>query len=96
MLTWFELENAPGFVGFDDDCPLYYVRQDKEGWYWEDTWGFGEGGFETAEEAKAEAEKYASTLYDDDEKEASLSLAEEMEILGDILYEARRDDPKFF
>lgn len=93
MLTWIEMESAPGYIGFDDDCPCYYVKQDEDGWYWEDTWGFGEGGFETAEEAKAGAEKdMPAPSYDDE----PLSYEEAMEVLGDILYEARRDDPEYF
>ena len=56
MLTWIEMEHENGFIGFDDDCPRYFVREDEDGWYWEDTWGFGEGGYATAEEAKAKAE----------------------------------------
>lgn len=56
MLNWIEMEHENGYIGFDDGCPCYFVRQDEDGWYWEDSWGFGEGGYATAEEAKAKAE----------------------------------------
>jgi hypothetical protein len=62
MLTWIEKENATGYIGFDDDCPCYFVKQDGDGWYWEDSWGFGVGGFDTAEEAMAECEKDLPTI----------------------------------
>ena len=92
MLTWYEMESATGYIGFDDDCPCYFVKQDEEGWYWEDSWGFGEGGFDTAEEAKAGAEKdMPAPKYDE-----PLTPEEIREMLGDILYEAKRDDPEIF
>lgn len=56
MLDWTLMENGKGWIGWEDDCPRYFVKQDEDGWYWEDGWGFGCGGFDTAEEAKAEAE----------------------------------------
>lgn len=56
MLDWTLMENGKGWIGWEDDCPRYFVKQDEDGWYWEDSWGFGCGGFDTAEEAKAEAE----------------------------------------
>ena len=56
MLTWIKMDHENGYIGLDDDCPRYFVREDEEGWYWEDDWGFGYGGFDTAEQAKAEAE----------------------------------------
>ena len=56
MLNWIKAENGNRWIGFDDDCPCYFVDKDEDGWYWEDSWGFGVGGFNTAEEAKAEAE----------------------------------------
>jgi hypothetical protein len=57
MLTWIKAENGNRWIGFDDDCPCYFVDKDEEGWYWEDSWGFGVGGFDTAELAMAECEK---------------------------------------
>lgn len=56
MLNWVKAENGNRWIGFDDDCPCYFVDKDEDGWYWEDSWGFGEGGYATAEEAKAKAE----------------------------------------
>jgi hypothetical protein len=66
MLTWTKMESATGYIGFDDGCPCYFVKHDEDGWYWEDSWGFGKGDFETAEEAKASAEEDApAPLYDE-------------------------------
>lgn len=56
MLNWIKAENGDRWIGFDDDCPCYFVDKDEDGWYWQDSWGFGVGGLETAEQAKAEAE----------------------------------------
>lgn len=56
MLKWYE-ENGK-CLGFDDDTFLYIVAKDKNGWYWEyvpDMDGFD--GYDTAEEAMADAEK---------------------------------------
>lgn len=89
MLTWIEMESAPGYIGFDDDCPCYFVKQDESGWYWEDSWGFGEVGFATAEEAMAGAEKDASSPLEECEP---LNLEEVKEILGDMEFERRREE----
>lgn len=46
-----------GYIGFDDDCPLYKVGEDDSGWYYEylpDADGMD--GYDTAEEAIAAAE----------------------------------------
>lgn len=89
MLTWIEMENAPGYIGFDDDCPRYFVRLDEDGWYWEDSWGFGDGNYETPEEAKARAEAdYPAPTYSGqgftaeeiDEIKACMEAHERMEI----------------
>ena len=56
MLKWYE-ENGER-LGFDDDTFLYRVAKDENGWYWEyvpDMDGFD--GYDTAEEAMADAEK---------------------------------------
>ena len=46
-----------GYIGFDDGCPLYRVRRDDNGWYYEYLPGAdGMDGYESAEEAKAAAE----------------------------------------
>lgn len=89
MLTWYEMENENGYIGFDDDCPSYFVRQDEGGWYWEDSWGFGVGGFDTAELAMADAEKDAPAPPYDCEP---LNLEEIAEILGDREFERRREE----
>ena len=46
-----------GYIGFDDDCPLYKVGEDENGWYYEylpDADGMD--GYGTAEEAMAAAD----------------------------------------
>lgn len=56
MLKWYK-ENGER-LGFDDDAFLYRVAKDENGWYWEyvpDMDGFD--GYDTAEEAMADAEK---------------------------------------
>ena len=56
MLKWYE-ENGER-LGFDDDTFLYRVAKDENSWYWEyvpDMDGFD--GYDTAEEAMADAEK---------------------------------------
>ena len=91
MLTWIEMENATGYIGFDDDCPCYFVKQDEDGWYWEDSWGFGEGGYATAEEAKARAEAdcpYAPL----DPEEMGFTAEEIKEIMDEMEFERRREE----
>ena len=83
-----------GYIGFDDDCPLYKVGEDENGWYYEylpDADGMD--GFDTAEEAMAEAEfEYTANQIDLDwEEEEPLTVEEMEEILGDILFEERRE-----
>ena len=56
MLKWYE-ENGK-HLGFDDGTFLYRVAKDENSWYWEyvpDMDGFD--GYNTAEEAMADAEK---------------------------------------
>ena len=63
MLKWYE-ENGK-HLGFDDDTFLYRVAKDENGWYWEyvpDMDGFD--GYDTAEEAMADAEKDCEDLED--------------------------------
>lgn len=46
-----------GYIGFDDDCPLYKVGEDENGWYYEYLpYADGMDGYDTAEEAMAAAE----------------------------------------
>ena len=56
MLKWYE-ENGE-HLGFDDDTLLYRVAKDENGWYWEYVPDMeGIDGYDTAEEAMADAEK---------------------------------------
>ena len=87
-----------GYIGFDDDCPLYKVGEDDEGWYYEylpDANGVD--GYDTAEEAMAAAEED----YEDYEAEMRRMLEIDEEpfdhdeafmILADLLYEQRREE----
>lgn len=96
MLKWYE-ENGK-HLGFDDDTYVYRVAEDENGWYYEHIMtqdGFD--GYDTAEEAKAAAEEdYAQYETDmrhllevDDEP---LNLEEIEEILGDMLYDERKEN----
>lgn len=84
-----------GYVGFDDDCPLYKVGEDDEGWYYEhlpEAWS--ESGYDTHQEAMAAAEFefIAKQLRTSEAEDEPLTLEEIDEILGDILYEETRDE----
>lgn len=51
-----------GYIGFDDDCPLYKVGEDDNGWYYEylpDADGMD--GYDTYQEAMAAAEFEVAT-----------------------------------
>lgn len=83
-----------GYVGFDDDCPLYKVGEDDEGWYYEylpESWG--ESGYDDYQEAMAAAEFEfaAKQIKFEGVGDEPLTLEEIDEILGDILYEETRD-----
>lgn len=46
-----------GYIGFDDDCPLYRVGENDEGWYYDNLVELVIiEGYDTAEEAMAAAE----------------------------------------
>lgn len=84
-----------GYIGFDDDCPLYKVGEDDNGWYYEylpDADGMD--GYDTAEEAKAAAEFEftANQIEVDWESEEPLSPEDIEEILGDMLYDERKEN----
>lgn len=82
-----------GYVGFDDDCPLYKVGED-DGWYYEYLpESCGESGFDDCQEAMAAAEfEFTAKQIKFDEAEDEPLTPEEIdEILGDILYEETRD-----
>ena len=89
MLNWIEMEHENGYIGFDDGCPRYVVRENEDGWYWEDNWGFGYGGLETAEQAKAEAEANMPAPVCDKE---SFDAEEAFMVLADLLHEQRREE----
>ena len=56
MLTWYE-ENGK-HLGFEDGTFLYRVAKDENSWYWEYVPDMdGMDGYNTAEEAMADAEK---------------------------------------
>ena len=56
MLKW--EKDVNGYIGFDDDCPLYSVSKDESGWYYEYLPDADSvAGYDTAEEAMADAEK---------------------------------------
>lgn len=84
-----------GYIGFDDDCPLYKVGEDDEGWYYEYLpESCGESGFDDHQEAMAAAEfEFIAKQFKTSEAEDEpLTLEEIDEILGDILYEETRDE----
>lgn len=90
MIEWEKGKNNR-LLGFVDGDYLYVVYPHEDGWTWEYVPDY-EGAYEvleTMEEAMAEAEA------DNERREAEWSEAEQfeldMEILGDILYEERRD-----
>ena len=92
MLDW-QIDKA-GLLGFCDGA--LYARvwfEPAEGWHYLNLFTEVEiTGFAKSEEAKRmaeeEYEKYSSVNFDDVEE---ISLEEIDEILGDILYEERRD-----
>lgn len=92
MLKW--EKDINGYIGFEDDCPLYKVGEDDNGWYYEclpDADGMD--GYDTCQEAMAAAEsEVAAKEIEIDWAEEWLAPEELYEILGDKLYEERRDE----
>ena len=95
MLTWYE-ENGK-HLGFYDDAYTYRVAEDENGWYYEHIMtqdGFD--GYETAEEAM-EAAEADYTQYEADMRhlleidDEPLSYEEAMEVLGDMMYDERKE-----
>lgn len=86
-----------GYIGFDDDCPLYRVGEDGDGWYYDNLAELVTiEGYDTAEEAKAAAEadyKFYENLGTKEEK--GYTLEEIDEILGDRLYDERKEEGLF-
>lgn len=97
-MEWYE-ENGK-HLGFIDGTFLYRVAKDENGWYWEfvpDMDGFD--GYNTAEEAMADAMADANEhgwLEESEEKEEEpLSYEEAMEVLGDMMYDERKEEGLF-
>lgn len=83
-----------GYIGFDDDCPLYKVGECDDGWYYEYLpESCGESGFDAYQEAMAAAEFefIAKQIKFEGTEDEPLTPEEIDEILGDILYEEIRD-----
>ena len=98
MLKWY-FENGK-WLGFCDGDLAYRVFETPEGWMWEDSQSWeGECDFETERQAmNAAAEHFNKRLAMEerlDDIDLELSLEEIEEILGDILYEERRDAKLF-
>lgn len=95
MLRW-EEENKGVWFGYDKkDEHRYTVAKDENGWYFEFLRDMD--GYDTCEEAKADAEadwKYHENIKDTEE-EKGFSYEEAMEILGDLLYEERKEEGLF-
>lgn len=90
-MKWYE-ENGK-YLGFIDDTFLYKVAKDENGWYWEyvpDMDGFD--GYDTAEEAMTDAEADAKAHEWEDNENITYTLEEVEEILGDMIFEARREE----
>ena len=93
-MKWYE-ENGK-HLGFIDGTYLYRVAKDENGWYWEFILDMdGMDGYDTAEEAMADAEADARA-HDLEENEITACTLEEInEILGDRLYEERKEEGLF-
>ena len=102
MLRWEHTDNK--YTGYnDEDEALYIVEPDcdnPEQWQWVtvDPDGYGTYSFDTAQEAMDDAEEdYASVVTNTETPEEVTYTHEEIEeIMGDRLYEARRDDSEYF
>ena len=108
MLKWEKSINGyngnwtGAYIGFDDDCPLYRVGRDDNGWYYEYLPSAdGMDGYDSVEEAKSAAEKdyeednarILSIMADDDDQ---LLTPEELdEIYGDRLHDERKEEGLF-
>lgn len=98
MLKW-EIERGR-YYGYDDGHLYYRVFETPEGWMWEtaDSWE-GVSDFETAEEAMQDAEKQHTARLELEEMlmliDLEISLEEIEEILGEMLYEERKEAKLF-
>lgn len=93
MFNWYE-ENGK-HLGFVDGDYLYRVAKDENGWFWEyvpDADGMD--GYATAQEAMEAAMQDFLAWHGCEEEEEwePLSLEEIKEILGDLLYEERKEE----
>lgn len=93
MLEWY-FENEK-WLGFDDGTLMYIVdyNEEDQSWQWtEVAEGCGIYGYTTAAGAKLGAKKdYAKRPNLSEDFEPFLTLEEMDEILGDMLYEERKD-----
>lgn len=71
-----------GYIGFDDDCPLYKVGEDDNGWYYDYLPSAdGMDGYNTAQEAMEAAEadfQHWNRIPDDSVLEIDFDLLEEL------------------
>lgn len=99
MLKWYEEDGK--HLGFDEDTLVYRVAEDGNGWYYEHIMAQdGFDGYDTAEEAKAAAEvdyeEYEADMRHLLELDEEPLSPEEIDaILGDMLYEERREQAIF-
>ena len=99
MLNWTKEKNGH-WLGFCDGDFLYRVFETPEGWMWEDSQSYeGESDFETERQAmNAAAEHFSKRLAMEEriaDVDLGISLEEIDEILGDMLYEERKEDELF-
>lgn len=99
-MEWTYNEQTNQYEGTYDDTVMYLVEPDCDNpdqWQWvtADPDGYGAYGFDTADEAMADADSDWNTL--DHSEEVAQPTAEDIdEMYGDWLYHARRDDPEYF
>ena len=99
MLNWTKEKNEH-WLGFCDGDFLYRVFETPEGWMWEDNQSYeGECDFETERQAMIAAQEHFNKRLAMEERLADIdleiSLEEIEEILGDILYEERKENELF-
>ena len=94
MIEWIADNNE--WLGYVDNELVYKVAQDgtEDGWWYFEHLGDKDGmdGYNTAEDAKAEAE----ADYAEHNAEPELTKEDLDEMYADWLYHARRDDPEYF
>ena len=93
-MEWYE-ENGK-HLGFVDGTFLYLVAYEDGSWYWEfvpDMDSFD--GYDTAEEAMADANEHGWLEESEEKEEEPLSYEEAMEVLGDMMYDERKEEGLF-